>query len=641
MSLKYFITAVLLYACSLASFAQANKYDVLYDTLNKLTTAIPALDEKVNISVTKVSIQEFLRAVANNTSLNIDVDPGLNLIVINNFSNVKVKDLLVYLCKQYDLEVNIIGNIISVYKNNAPVVPKTNNQVKYDTLTSKLSLDYSNESITTVVKDITRTTGKNIVLSPGLGDTRVSGYIQEMPFDNALEKFMYGNNLLVNKTDDKFYIVEQKVVVENREANDQSRNGRKTRSRSQSQSSDSRQDGGYTLDVQQISKDSVSVYAENAPASEIISEVAEKTGASYYLSNKIDDKTDVKVSRASFGDILQIVLNGTKFSFKKVDSLYFIGESNSGNLKENALVKLKHRSVEKLIEIIPNNLKENNEIKEFADLNAFMISGTPLSVRNFKDFVEKIDQSVPVVLIEVMIVETNKNFSITTGMEAGLADKKTTSSGSVFPNLDVTLGSDAVNKFLQSNNKLGMQNLGNVAPNFYVKINALEKQGLANIKSTPQLSTLNGHEATLSIGSTVYYEEKQSSFIGNQNPTMTSSQSYKSLNADLTITIKPFVAGDEQITLNIEVKRSDFDFSKRVGDNGPPGTSSSSFKSMIRVKNQDMVLLGGLEIKSKTDGGSGVPILSRIPVIKWFFSSKTNSDSNNKLSVFIRPTILN
>ena len=60
---------------------------------------------------------------------------------------------------------------------------------------------------------------------------------------------------------------------------------------------------------------------------------------------------------------------------------------------------------------------------------------------------------------------------------------------------------------------------------------------------------------------------------------------------------------------------------------------------MIRVKNGEMILLGGLEKKRKSDSGSGVPILSRIPILKWFFSSRKKDKSKSKLHILIRPIV--
>jgi type IV pilus assembly protein PilQ len=77
-----------------------------------------------------------------------------------------------------------------------------------------------------------------------------------------------------------------------------------------------------------------------------------------------------------------------------------------------------------------------------------------------------------------------------------------------------------------------------------------------------------------------------------------------------------------------------------VDKDAPPGINSREFTSIIRVKDQDIIILGGLEEKSKNDSGTGVPFLARIPIIKWFFSSRSRSDSKSKLSVLIKPTVI-
>ena len=59
------------------------------------------------------------------------------------------------------------------------------------------------------------------------------------------------------------------------------------------------------------------------------------------------------------------------------------------------------------------------------------------------------------------------------------------------------------------------------------------------------------------------------------------------------------------------------------------------------VTNDEMIVLGGLEEKKFSDSGKGLPLLSRIPVIKWFFSNRTKETSKSELLIFIKPTIIN
>ena len=95
---------------------------------------------------------------------------------------------------------------------------------------------------------------------------------------------------------------------------------------------------------------------------------------------------------------------------------------------------------------------------------------------------------------------------------------------------------------------------------------------------------------------------------------------------------------DENVTLTISVEKSSF--LGRAGENAPPGKATQKFESLVRVKNGEMILLGGLDELKREDSGSGTPLLSRIPVIKWFFSSRKKGKNNSKLHIFIKPTVI-
>jgi len=158
------------------------------------------------------------------------------------------------------------------------------------------------------------------------------------------------------------------------------------------------------------------------------------------------------------------------------------------------------------------------------------------------------------------------------------------------------------------------------------------------VRSVPKLSTLNGHVANLSIGSKRYYSTKTQNVIPSLTTQTVVTEQFTPVEANLEIKIRPVVSGDDQVTLNINVDISDF-----IGDppeNAPPPTSTSKFESIIRAKNEDMIVLGGLERTESSESGSGVPFLSRVPVLKWLFSSRSKSNSKVVTIVFIKPTII-
>jgi type IV pilus assembly protein PilQ len=238
-----------------------------------------------------------------------------------------------------------------------------------------------------------------------------------------------------------------------------------------------------------------------------------------------------------------------------------------------------------------------------------------------------------------MLLENNRNAIVETGISAGIGDKPVVTKGSIFPGADITLGAETINKIINNFDGFGSLNIGSVVPNFYLSLKALEANGNVKIRSTPRLSTLNGHKAFLSIGETTYYVVTNQNYYGSQIPQASEIKNYQPIDAELSVSIMPLVSGDGQITMDIKVIQSSFN-GQKVDKDAPPGINSREFTSIIRVKDQDLVVLGGLEEKVKNDSGSGVPLLSRIPIIKWFFSSRKREDSKKKLTVLIKPTVI-
>jgi type IV pilus assembly protein PilQ len=177
-----------------------------------------------------------------------------------------------------------------------------------------------------------------------------------------------------------------------------------------------------------------------------------------------------------------------------------------------------------------------------------------------------------------------------------------------------------------------------VAPNFYVTLTAMESNSNVHQRQTPKLSTLNGHAASLSIGNTEYYAISTQNVLGSLSPQTVVTQQFVPVEANLSIDITPFVAGDDEVTMNIAVNITNFT-STTTTITSPPPTSTSKFKSIIRVKNQDMIVLGGIESTQVSESGSGWPILSRLPILKWIFGTHTKSNTKMVSIVFIRPTI--
>ncbi len=336
--------------------------------------------------------------------------------------------------------------------------------------------------------------------------------------------------------------------------------------------------------------------------------------------------------------LLSHVLKGTKCTYKKDGEIYIIGERSQEGLRETKVVQLQHRSVKNIAAIIPKDDAEGLQIQEFIELNSILLSGSSVSIAAVEAFLKDIDKAVPVVMIELLIVDFRSDSEVKVGLEAGVAQEPPQAGGGIYPGIDFTFSAGGINKLLSLMAGNGIVNLGRVKPNFYATLQAVESNGFAKVLSKPRLSTINGKEAQLTIGETRYYSVQRTTLQGNQTPISLQEQRFESVNADFTIKISPVVSGDENVTLEITVSQSDF--LGQIQANAPPPQVNRSFTSNIRMYDQEMIVLGGLESKGIEDSGTGLPWISRVPVLKWFFSKRRKAKSKSQLLIFVRPNII-
>jgi type IV pilus assembly protein PilQ len=617
------ITCLLLYS-GLSLYGQST--DPKNSSLDSLAIAIPALNTIVDITVSSAPVQEFLRGLANQASINMNIDPALSFTVSNNFNGVRVRDVLQFLNENYDVEIKGTGNILNIRKRNTEINPKTRVKIEAKPGSDLVSLTISQVPIRIVANEITAQTGQNIIVTPSIGELMISCFIRNMPLIAALEKMAIGNNFSVRKTDDGVLIFESIVVpppVQN-----MMNNGSQKGNRSAS----------GIPDIKLIGKDSIQITAPNCRLEDIVNKLFPMLNKPYNIMTALDDVVSLKYETITFDALIQELFAGTSATYKSENGGYRIGKRNIIEMEEVLVVQLKYRTIDSIIFIIPNQLKKEVDIKQYPDMNSLVFSGAHDRVKTLSEFIQTVDKRIPVVLIEVLIVDNNNSKALSTGISAGISDKPTLTKGTVFPSVDMTLGSSTINEIIDGLNGFGWVNLGKVKPNFYMTLKALEKDGVIELKSTPQLSTLNGHKAKMSIGNTEYYKEELNNIFGSMTTQSQVITTYKPVDAELSVSIRPIVDGSEQVTLDIKVEQSDF--TSRISEFAPPGKVSRKFESLIRVKDQEMILLGGLEEKEVRDTRTGLPLLSRIPILRWIFSAREKSNSKSKLNIFIKPTII-
>ena len=624
---------LVLFFFAISSFAQEplDRIKEIKEKLNTLADSIsPGLNQTADLSFANISLQNFLRTIAESHSLNIQVDPTLELKVTTNFTSVLVKDVLVFLCESQNLNIRFLSNILYVSKYIPPVVEKkrqTMRELRIEYFKDKdvLSADLQMDTLSSVIRKITKLSGKNVIASSDkLLSRLVNGFIQNASFESALDKIAFANSMSLQRTPDGFYIF-------NEAADFNLGPSAKTQNRNSSLSNDGRIE-------MTLKSELLFVEATNVPIADIIKLASDKLKIEFILSGNIAGNTSLNVQGLNFDQLLGYLFRTTTYTFRKNGEVYVIGERIQEGLRKVEVIRMEFRTVEGIEKEIPTELAKGVEIKVFKDLNSLILSGSTPVIEEIKKFLIELDKPVPNILIELTVIDLKKGFTIQTGIQAFLADSVPKTKGQVFPKVDLTLSSASINNALSSLTNNGIINLGKVSPNFYVNLKALEDNSNIDIRSTPRLSTMNGHEASLTIGRSQYYVETTQNITGGVAPITSTGQRFNKVEANLSIIIKPIVSGNEHITLDFEAEFSDF--VPATVQNAPPGNSTRKFKSKIRVKNEETLLFGGLEQESRSQSSSGVPILSRIPVLKWLFSSRSKSKQRDQLIILIKPTVV-
>lgn len=623
-------------------FAQQNNQHLqqIQNTLDSLSQIIPGLNKKVQLSISGVPAQDYLRAIGRANNISFHIDPSVNFTVNNTFSDVTASNILLLLAQQYNLDISATGIIIVIKVHQEQLVvlrPRAKEiNVRYRELDNALSMDLSNDSLTAVAKKITTLSGKNIIVPPGLQGKMVTAFISGASFDVAMDKLAFSNELKMVKTNDSFYLFQPLDDNEQLYVN----GDRKTDVKRIFKPINNAPAGNLGLSVQTVGGQKlISVSSANSGIAELVRSASQEMGKSYFVYSEIKGTINtINANDLTYENFLNLVFKGTDYTFNQADGVYLIGDRKLEGLRSHKVVMLQNRSIDTVLALVPAEWKRGVEVKEFREQNTLILSGSKPQIEEIASLIKQIDVLVPQILIEVTLIDVHKTRRVSTGISAGTADSIKTG-GTLLPGLDYTFGSKSVNEFLNKVGGIFSTNLGHVTPNFYLNVSALESKNNIDVRSVPKLATLNGHTASLSIGNSVFYKNvTQNLYPSAATNTSVFTNEYKESDANLTISIRPLVSGDDQVTLGIKIDISDF--TSLPTDGSPPPKSTSKFESTIRVHNEDMIVLGGIERTEDSDNSSGVPFLSRIPILKYIFSSKSKTKSKVVTLVFIKPTII-
>ncbi len=275
--------------------------------------------------------------------------------------------------------------------------------------------------------------------------------------------------------------------------------------------------------------------------------------------------------------------------------------------------------------------------------NQLIVIDVPDKLAQAREIVKRIDTVTPQVSIEARVVEATDNFSrnigitwSTSGGIQGTDANAGTQSGDDFGPFGKELGGTTGYNTSMNMPLTSLAALGTLGLNFTrlagspfvldASIVAAETKGDAKTISTPRIVTLDNKEAVIKQGLQYPYVTLDDS--GN------STTSFKDIVLELKVT--PHVTPDNRIALNIYLTNNE------IGSvyNGYQSFTTKEATTELLVDDGDTVVIGGIRKSTSTEGQTGIPALSSIPIIGWLFKERYVTDSKEELLIFITPRIV-
>ncbi len=278
------------------------------------------------------------------------------------------------------------------------------------------------------------------------------------------------------------------------------------------------------------------------------------------------------------------------------------------------------------------------------------VSGTPEQLKRVSSYIDMLmDRMHKQVMIDVKILTVQLNHEKQTGINWG----------EIYKLQNVKVGYDSVNandvsKFespgatIKEASKNGIWHshllrlTGDTSVTDIMKF--LASQGKVSSISNPKVVTLSNQPAVFSSGDQLYYKLSSSSRqsgVGSATEVY-SGEVVKSVFAGVLLDITPEITDDGEIILKINpsISTAKGDVKSSGVRRLPPDLSKKQISAVVKLRDDEKIVLGGLITTSTEKGSYKVPILGNIPVLGYAFKQDRVIKKREELVIIITPHIL-
>ncbi|QIL81860.1 type II secretion system secretin GspD [Diaphorobacter sp. HDW4A] len=264
--------------------------------------------------------------------------------------------------------------------------------------------------------------------------------------------------------------------------------------------------------------------------------------------------------------------------------------------------------------------------------NSVLIWATRAEYERIEATLKRLDIPPTQVLIEASIIEVTLNDTLNYGLKWAFTDQSANGSKVDSSGIGYVGGAPQTGPLAGGFSYSVLNPYGRVR----AALTALSKITNLKVVSSPSLMVLDNHTATISVGDQQPVQTSTTYIPNSTTATTTSTIQYKDTGVSLVVT--PSVNAGNLVTMQIDQMLTDL--GAQDADTKQYAFMQRQISSKVAVRSGDAIVLGGLIKDSEQAGKTGVPLLSRVPVLGALFGEHTKDTKRTELLVVISPRVV-
>ena len=363
----------------------------------------------------------------------------------------------------------------------------------------------------------------------------------------------------------------------------------------------------------------ISINVLDMDIAEVMAMLATKEQVNILVNNGVEGQISLNLYDVTVKQAIESAARAGGYAAERIGNTFYIvkpddvGSRYKSSITTVRTFNIRYSDAEKVKTIIEEYLSDYGVVSVLEDRSILVVEDTPEHISRVTAILKSIDEMPRQILIEAKILE----ITLSDANAYGINWTKVFSEGTTAIGVQ-GLPAPATGLFI---NRL--------TDNFEAALQALYSKSDVRTLSSPNLVTRENTEASVIIGDRQGYRVTTTI---NQVTT----ESIEFLESGVILRVLPTVDESGNIIMQIHPEVS----TGFISTDGIPSQQTTEVTTEILTQDGQPIFIGGLIKNNVTDGKSGVPFISKIPLIGALFSSRSRASNNTETVVLISPYIV-